>query len=110
MARRCRFKAVTIREFGNNTRSGLSARTAPNVQMAISPLTCNSFSNGFAPSCPVKAGITRNQMPTTRLEILAKAHSDIEIGDLLFVTVEHQRRLLAGEKTIADHPPRCLAP
>src|SRR6476646_2233119 len=132
MMRRCRFKAVTIREFGNRTRSGLSVRTAPSVQMAISPLSCSSVSNGFAPSRPVKAGITRSQMPTptstvkanslcARIftnefirsrgsKILAQVHSGVEMGGLLLVTIEHQRRLLAGEKATADHPLARLAP
>src|SRR5438132_7322600 len=100
--------------------------------MAISPLACSSGSNGFAPIRPVKAGITRSHMPTPtrtvsanslcpriftsefirsrRLEILAQVHSGVEMGDLLLVTIEHQRRLLAGEKTTADHPLARLAP
>src|SRR4029077_16065820 len=133
MMRRCRFKAVTIREFGNRTRSGLSARTAPSVQMAISPLSCSSASNGFAPRRPVKAGITRNQMPTptstvsaksfvrenlyqhvhihaAKLEILAQVHSGVEMGNLFFVAIEDQRRLLAGEKTPTDPSLARLAP
>src|SRR6266508_2379031 len=73
MARRCRFNAATTHELGNRTRNGLSASTAPKVQIEISPLWCSNFSNGFAPSPPENAGTTSNQMPTLARAARAKS-------------------------------------
>src|SRR6266540_5405519 len=119
MARRCRFNAATTHELGNRTRNGLSASTAPKVQIEISPLWCSNFSNGFAPSPPENAGTTSNQMPTlTRAArakslfariLIKKFISNATIKNssadpcqrrdarLVFVAVEQERRLLADK-------------
>src|ERR1700730_378195 len=63
MKRRCRLSALMIGERGKSTRRGVRLKTAPKVQIAISPDTCRSRSIGFAPSWLVSAGTMRRQTP-----------------------------------------------
>src|SRR5580700_2372413 len=66
MERRCRFSALTMAERGKSTRSGVRLKTAPKVQIAISPDTWRSRSIGLAPSWLVNPGRTRRQQPTPK--------------------------------------------
>src|ERR1700729_3504894 len=88
MKRRWRFSALTTAERGKRTRSGVRLRTAPKVQIAISPETCSSRSIGFAPSWPVSAGIISRQRPVpartaraTDLRARILAASPRELGE-----------------------------
>src|SRR5216117_3586215 len=121
-----------MRVRGRSTRNGLSASTAPRVQIAISPLWCSNFSNGFAPRLPVNAGITSSQTPTpmsksrakslfarilikkfisnSTLKILSQIHAGVQMRDLFFVAVEHQCRLLARKEARPDDSLASLAP
>src|SRR5260370_42667095 len=71
------------------------------MPMPLSTVSANSFRPRI---------FTSEFIRRFRSKILAQIHACVEMRDLFLVAVEHECRLLTGEKAGADHAFACLTP